>query len=195
MICDCAFCWFVLVKACYDGVVYVVGVGWLILKFCFVEIYGLLFVMCGSSVLSMVFTITERSEMCLFVVFLYDGCKFPCVWDYVFYLVICGTLHVDEICESQQSDVFELPYIDFVMPCGVVVFALFIASWTCVVVSVIMVVCSVCVFLSMCCVSCVGELFAECVWIAFSMKIMVLFCVVFPLLANPYIVFQRLCAV
>ena len=35
-------------------------------------------------------------------------------------------------------------------PCGVVVFLCFIAAWTCVVVSVIFVVCSLCVFLSMC---------------------------------------------
>ena len=63
----------------------------------------------------------------------------------------------------------EVPDIDFIGPCGVV-FALFIAAWTCVVVSVILVVCSVSIFLSMCmfvlCVLCLpvmGELFVECV--------------------------------
>ena len=35
----------------------------------------------------------------------------------------------------------EVPDVDFIRPCGVVVFALFIATWTCVVVSVMLVVC------------------------------------------------------
>ena len=39
----------------------------------------------------------------------------------------------------------------------------FIAVWTCVVVSVMLVVCSLSVFLSMCLFDCVGELFVECV--------------------------------
>ena len=48
----------------------------------------------------------------------------------------------------------------------------FIASKTCVVVNVIVVVCSLCVFLTVClfvfCVLCVGELFVECVWYVYG---------------------------
>ena len=44
----------------------------------------------------------------------------------------------------------EVPHVDFIGPCGVVVLLCFIAAWTCVVVSVMLVVCSLSVFLSMC---------------------------------------------
>ena len=82
----------------------------------------------------------------------------------------------------------EEPDVDFIRPCGVVVFALFIATWTCVVVSVMLVVCSLSVFLYMCllvlCVLCLTVLvncllnaFAICVGevSVFSLKVMVLF--------------------
>ena len=83
----------------------------------------------------------------------------------------------------------------------------FIAAWTCVVVSVRLGVCSLSVFLSMCLfvlcvlcltvlVNCLLNVFAICVGEVnvFSLKVMVLFfgCVGF-LLANPCIVFQRVC--
>ena len=42
-------------------------VEWLRLKTCCVEMCGMLFVMYGSSVFSIVFAITERSEMGLFM--------------------------------------------------------------------------------------------------------------------------------
>ena len=48
----------------------------------------------------------------------------------------------DEICESKRSYVLEVPDIDFIRPCGVILLC-FIAAWTCVVVSVILVVCTV----------------------------------------------------
>ena len=41
-------------------------VEWLLLKPCCVEMYGMLFVMYGSSVFSSVFAITGRSEMGLY---------------------------------------------------------------------------------------------------------------------------------
>ena len=41
----------------------IVLVEWLLLKPCFVDMCGMLFVMYGSSVFSSVFAITERSEM------------------------------------------------------------------------------------------------------------------------------------
>ena len=44
----------------------------------------------------------------------------------------------------------KVPDVDFIRPCGVVVFACFIATWTCAVMSVMLVVCSFSVFLSMC---------------------------------------------
>ena len=43
----------------------------------------------------------------------------------------------------------EVPDVDFIKPCGVVGLLCFIATWTCVVVSVMLVVCSLSVFLSM----------------------------------------------
>ena len=49
----------------------------------------------------------------------------------------------------------EVPDVDFIWACGVVVFAIF--YWTCVVVSVMLGVCSFSVFLSMC-------LLVLCVW-------------------------------
>ena len=67
-------------------------------------------------------------------------------------------------------------------PCGVV-FALFIAAWNCVVVSVILVICSVSVFLSMCmfvlCVLCLPVM-VNCLLNAFAIyvgeaKVMLLF--------------------
>ena len=38
--------------------------------------------------------------------------------------MICCT-YVGEVCESKWSYVFEVPDVDFIRPCGVVVFALF----------------------------------------------------------------------
>ena len=83
----------------------------------------------------------------------------------------------------------------------------FIATWTCVVVSVMLVFCSFNVFLSMCLfvlcilcltvlVNCLLNVFAICVAevCVFSLKVMVLFLVcVGVLLARPCIVFQRVC--
>ena len=64
----------------------------------------------------------------------------------------------------------------------------FIAAWTCVVVSVILVVCSLSVFLSMCLlVLCLIVLVGEVT--VFSLKVIVLFlCCVDVLLANPCVV-------
>ena len=94
--------------------------------------------------------------------------------------------------------------VDFSGPCGVVVLLYFIAAWTCVVVSVMLVVCSLSVFVSMCLlvlcltvlVNCLLNVFAICVGevTVFSLKVIVLFlCCVGVLLANPCIVFQTLC--
>ena len=88
-----------------------------------------------------------------------------------------------------------------------------IATWTCVVVSVILVVCSLCVFLSRClflCVLCLTVLvnclltvlvnclltaFAICVGEVnvFSLNFIVLFLGSVFLLANPCMVFKRVC--
>ena len=83
----------------------------------------------------------------------------------------------------------------------------FNATWTCDVVSVMLVVCSLSVFLSMCLfvlcvlcltvlVNCLLDAFAICVGevSVFSLKVMVLFLgCVGVLLASPCIVFQRVC--
>ena len=80
----------------------------------------------------------------------------------------------------------------------------FIAAWTCVGVSVMLVVCSLSVFLSMCLlvlcltvlVNCLLNAFAICVSevTVFSLKVIGLFLgCVGVLLANPCIVYQRMC--
>ena len=100
--------------------------------------------------------------------------------------------------------VLEVPDIDFIRPCGVVVFALFYCSLD---------MCCVCyvgclqlsVFISMCLfvlcvlcltvlVNCLLNVFAICVGEVhvFSLKVMVLF-IFLLLLAKPCIVFQRVC--
>ena len=99
----------------------------------------------------------------------------------------------------------EVPDVDFISPCGVVVFALFYCHLA--VVSVMLVVCSLSMFLSMClfvlCVLCLTVLvncllnaFAICVGevSVFSLKVMVLFLGCGGvLLASPCIVFQKVC--
>ena len=92
-------------------------------------------------------------------------------------------------------------------PVELLFFLSFIAVWSCVVVSVMLVVCSLSVFISMCLfvlcglcltvlVNCLLNAFAICVGEVnvFSLKVMVLFlgCVGF-LLANRCIVFKRVC--
>ena len=99
--------------------------------------------------------------------------------------------------------------VRYASPSGVVVFAFF-AAWTCVVVSVILVVCGLSVFLYMClfvfcvlcvtvlvscflnmCVICVGEVNV------FSLKVMVLFwgCVDFVLANSVYGLLLSMCVV
>ena len=60
-----------LVKACCDGVLYVVLVKWLLLNPCWVEMCGILFLMYGSSIVSSVFAINEGSEMALYNVLVF----------------------------------------------------------------------------------------------------------------------------
>ena len=70
-----------------------------------------------------------------------------------------------------QSYVLEVPDVDTIKPCAVVVLFLFcfIVTWICVVVSVILLLCILCVFLSMChlcltvLVNCLLNAFAICV--------------------------------
>ena len=92
-------------------------------------------------------------------------------------------------------------------PVELLFFLCFIAAWTCVVVSVMVVGCSLSVFLSMClfvlCVLCLTVLvncllntFAICVGevAVFSLKVIVLFLgYIGVLLVSPCIVFQRVC--
>ena len=97
----------------------------------------------------------------------------------------------------------EVPDVDFISSCGVIVFLCFIAAWTFVVVSIVLVVSSLCVFLYMCLfllcvlcltvsVNCVLNAFAICVGKVnvFYLKVIVLCCF---LLANPCMVLQRVC--
>ena len=65
----------------------------------------------------------------------------------------------------------EVPDVHFIRHCGVAVLLFFIVAWTCVVVSVMLVVCSLSVFLSMClfvlCVLCLTGL-VNCLLNAFA---------------------------
>ena len=70
------------------------------------------------------------------------------------YCVELYVVHVGEICASKQSYMC-LRYLMLTLSGPVeLLFPCFIATWTCVVVSVMLIVCSLCVFLSM---------FVECV--------------------------------
>ena len=99
----------------------------------------------------------------------------------------------------------EVPDVDFIRPCGVVVFALFYCHLDLCCGECYLVVCSLSEFLSMCLfvlcvlcltvlVNCLLNVFAICVGevSVFSLKVIVLLlgCV---LLASPCIVFQRVC--
>ena len=154
-----------------------------------------MFVMYGSSVFSSVFAITEWSEMGLcgvpMFMSLFDfgiAMMFASfhVWgmmllfSYVLYMLVRYASPSGAMC---------LMCLMLTLSCPVELFLLcFIAAWTCVVVSVILVVCSVSVFLSMClfvlCVLCLTVLvicllnaFAICVGEVniFSLKVIVLF--------------------
>ena len=59
-------------------------VEWLLLKPCFVEMCGIVFLMYGSSVFSSVFTITERNEMGL-----YDVPMFMSLFDFWNWNYVC----------------------------------------------------------------------------------------------------------
>ena len=184
-------------------------VEWLRLKPCCVNMCGMLFVMYGSSVFSGVVAITERSEMGQ-----YDVPMFMSLFSFGIGMLfasfhVCGMLPL-------FSDVLYI-LVRYARPSGpmslrcmmltlsghveLLLLLCFIAAWTCVVVSVMLVVCSLSVFLSMClfilCVLCLAVLvnclfnaFAICVCEVnvFSLKVMVLF-----FLANPCIVFQKVC--
>ena len=122
-------------------------------------------------------------------------------------VVLLYVVHVGQVWESKWSYVLDVPDVDFIRPCGVVVLLCFIAFWTCVVASIMLVVCSLSVFRSMClfvvCVLCLTVL-VNCLLNEFaisvgevsvlSLKVMVLFLgCVSVLLASPCIVFQRVC--
>ena len=109
-------------------------VEWLLLKPCCVEMCGMLFVMYGSSVFSSILAITEKGEMGL-----YDVPMFMCLFGFGIGMMfvsfhVCGmmllfsdVLHmlVRYAAISKRSYVLEVPDVDFIRPCGVVVFALF----------------------------------------------------------------------
>ena len=107
----------------------------------------------------------------------------------------------------------EVPDVDVIRPCGMLTLSgpvellfllCFIAAWTCVMVSVMLVVCSLSISLSMCLfvlcltvlVNCLLNAFAICVGkvTVFSLKVSVLFLgCVGVLFTNLCIVFQRVC--
>ena len=123
-------------------------------------------------------------------------------------LLFSDVLYMLVRCASPSGPMC-LRYLMLTISCPVeLLFMLcFIADWTCVVVSVMLVVCSLSVFLSLClfvlCVLCLNvwvncllNAFAICVGEVnvFSLKVIVLLrdCVGF-MLANPCIVFQGVC--
>ena len=71
-------------------------------------------------------------------------------------LLFCD-VHVGEVCESKWSYVLDVLMLTLSDPVELLFLLCFIEAWTCVVVSVRLVVCSLIMF------DCVGELFVECV--------------------------------
>ena len=140
-------------------------VEWLVLKPCCVEMCGMLFVMYGSSVFSSVFAITETSEMGL-----YDMPMFMSLFvlELVMMLLFSDVLYM----LSRPSGPMCLRCLMLTLSGPGELFLLcFIAAWTCVVVSVMLIVCSLSVFLSICllvlcvlCLTVLSELFVECVY-------------------------------
>ena len=153
----------------------------------------MLFVMYGSSVFSDVFAITERSEMGL-----YDMPMFMSLFGFGIGMMLSSfhgmmLLFSDVLYMLASIGPICLRYMMLTLsgPVELLFLLSFIAAWTCVVVSVMLVVCSLSVFLSMCpyvlcltvLVNCLLNAFAICVgeMNVFSLKDMVLFlgCVFF----------------
>ena len=93
---------------------------WLLLKPCCVEICGMLFVVYGSSVLSSVFAITERSEMAR-----YDVHMFMSLFGFGMMLLFSDVLYMLVIYASPSGSMcLRCMMWTFIRPC-LVVFALF----------------------------------------------------------------------
>ena len=155
----------------------------------------MLFVIYGSSVFSSVFTITERSEMGL-----YDVPMFMSLFGFEIGMMfasfhVCGIMLLFSdvlymlVRYASPSGPMCLRYLMLNLsgPVELLILLCFIATWTCVVVSVMLVVCSLSVFLSMCqfvlcllcltvLVNCLLNAFAICVGElnVFSLIVMVL---------------------
>ena len=93
------------------------------------------------------------------------------------------------VCESKWSYVLEVPDVDFIRPCGVVVFALFYCHLDLYCVSCLQLEC-VPIYVSVCFVcfmfDCVGELIAICVGevSVFSLKVMIKFFITFTMMMS-----------
>ena len=101
-------------------------VEWLRLKPCCVKMCGMLFVMYGSSVFSSVFAITERSEMGLYDVPMsmsLFGFGIGMMFDS--FHVIGMMLFSDRLYMLVRHASPSSHNVDFIRPCGVVVFAVF----------------------------------------------------------------------
>ena len=112
------------------------------------EMCEILSVMYGSSIFSRVFAMTERNEM--------DLCNVPGFMSLLGFSIgmmfasfhMCGMMLFSDMlymlvrCESKRSDIFEVPHVDFIRSRGVAV-------------NIIVVVCSMCYFLSMCYLCCI----------------------------------------
>ena len=140
---------------------------WLLLKPCCVEICGMLFVVYGSSVLSSVFAITERSEMARYDVHMFMslfgfGIGMMLLFSDVLYMLVIYASPSGPMCLRCMMRTF-------IRPC-LVVFALFYCR--------LVLCCGECyfgclqfvgfpIYVSVCVVwfmfDCVGELFVECV--------------------------------
>ena len=154
----------------------------LLLKPCCMEICGMLFVMYGSSVFSSVFAITERSEMGLYDVPMFMslfgfgiGMMFASFHVWWMMLLFSDILYM-LVRYASPCCIMCLRCLMLTVSCPVELLFLLclIATWTCVVVSVILFVCSLCVFLFMCLfvlcllcltvlVNCLLNVFAICV--------------------------------
>ena len=79
--------------------------------------------------------------------------------------------HVGEVCESKRSYVLEVPDVDLSGPVELLFLHCFISSWTCVVVSGLVVVCSFSIYVSICVV--VSVIVVVCSFVCFPIYVSV----------------------
>ena len=124
-------------------------VEWLLLKTWCVEMCGILFVMYSSRVFySVLLSLREVRWVCILQAYVHVFVGFGIGM----MLLFSDVVHIGEICESKRSYVFRCLMLTLSGLVELLFLLCFIPSLTCVVVSVIVVVCSLGIFLYIICV-------------------------------------------